>query len=417
MPTTTNGTTIRLPEETTTCLHASIPQHQQRATRRASVRLRTAAVIGASLAMAGCASGGGGDGATDITFHMSKPEAIPYFRDLIKEYNASQDDVNVVLDTASNLQAGFLRGNPPDIGLLNYNMEMARFMERGALSDLSDMPEADRILPEVQELVDQCGVSRAHERAAVLGHGRSGDLQQGDLRAERPRGAHHGGRARDCVRDAHGGGRHAVLRDLQGPVDGRAGLVRLHRGRHGRRRGLLRGAGRGGHRRGPDSEVSFQKDQEPVDAQEAALDSTNPDAASRGYGDGNIAMAKGEAAMYLQGPWAFGEIAKAAPDLELGMFPLPVTDDPDDLKARINMDLAAWIPEASDHQEAARAFLELPLPAGRHGRVQRVAARLRPTKDAPPVTDRAHRRACRSTSTRARSTRGRRSSCRGRSRS
>ena len=34
-------------------------------------------------------------------------------------------------------------------------MEMARFMERGALSDLSDMPEADRILPEVQELVDQ----------------------------------------------------------------------------------------------------------------------------------------------------------------------------------------------------------------------------------------------------------------------
>ena len=61
--------------------------------------------------------------------------------------------------------------------------------------------------------------------------------------------------------------------------------------------------------------------------------------------------------MYLQGPWAFGEIAKAAPDLELGMFPLPVTDDPDDLKARINMDLAAWIPEASDHKEAARAFL------------------------------------------------------------
>ena len=28
-------------------------------------------------------------------------------------------------------------------------------MERGALSDLCDMPEADRILPEVQELVDQ----------------------------------------------------------------------------------------------------------------------------------------------------------------------------------------------------------------------------------------------------------------------
>ncbi len=34
----------------------------------------------------------------------------------------------MVLDTSSNLQAGFLRGNPPDLGLLNYNKEMARFM-------------------------------------------------------------------------------------------------------------------------------------------------------------------------------------------------------------------------------------------------------------------------------------------------
>ena len=63
--------------------------------------------------------------------------------------------MHVTLDTASNLSAGFLRGNPPDVGLLNYNMEMARFQERGALSDLSDMPEADRIRPDVQELVDQ----------------------------------------------------------------------------------------------------------------------------------------------------------------------------------------------------------------------------------------------------------------------
>lgn len=61
--------------------------------------------------------------------------------------------------------------------------------------------------------------------------------------------------------------------------------------------------------------------------------------------------------MYLQGPWAFGEIAKTAPDLELGTFPLPMTDDPDDVKVRVNIDLAAWIPEASKRREAAREFL------------------------------------------------------------
>ncbi len=95
------------------------------------------------------------DAPETVRFHLSKPEAIPYFRELIKEYNAANDDVEIVLDSSSNLQAGFLRGNPPDLGLLNYNMEMARFMERGALSDLSDMPEAGRILPEVQDLVTQ----------------------------------------------------------------------------------------------------------------------------------------------------------------------------------------------------------------------------------------------------------------------
>jgi raffinose/stachyose/melibiose transport system substrate-binding protein len=110
---------------------------------------------------------------------------------------------------------------------------------------------------------------------------------------------------------------------------------------------------------GPDSEVSFENTlDEPVELMKQLSDEcTNADAASKGYGDGNLAFAEGGAAMYLQGPWAFGEIAKTSPDLDLGTFPLPVTDDPDDLKVRVNLDLAAWIPEASEHKEAAREFL------------------------------------------------------------
>ena len=78
---------------------------------------------------------------------------------------------------------------------------------------------------------------------------------------------------------------------------------------------------------------------------------------AEGYGDGNLAFGKGEAAMYLQGPWAFSEIDKTDPNLDLGTFPLPMTGSADDLKVRVNLDLAAWIPEASKHKEAAREFL------------------------------------------------------------
>lgn len=111
---------------------------------------------------------------------------------------------------------------------------------------------------------------------------------------------------------------------------------------------------------GPDAPVSFSTDfAEPMDKMlQLASAYTNEDADSRGYGDGNLAFAQGKAAMYLQGPWAFSEIAKTSPDLALGTFPLPMTDDPGDLAVRVNMDLAAMIPEGSHHQEAARDFLE-----------------------------------------------------------
>ena len=35
----------------------------------------------------------------------------------------------------------------------------------------------------------------------------------------------------------------------------------------------------------------------------------------------------------------------------------PMTDNPDERKVRVNIDLAAWIPEDSTHKDAARTFL------------------------------------------------------------
>ena len=297
-----------------------------------------------------------------------------------------------MLDTSGvdAFSAGFVRGDPPDIGLNNYNQETARFIQRCAMSDLSDTAAAQSVREDLTPFMDQFGVCPGRTSAipySIMGaaviynkeifeqNGLEVPTTWDELIAR--------------VRDARGGGGHTVLRHLRRQLDDRAGLVRLHRGRHGRHARVLR---RSSPRRalnvGPNSAVSFQKDQaEPVDKMLELSKYVNNDAASRGYGDGNTAMAKGEAAMYMQGPWAFGEIAKAAPDLELGMFPLPVTDDPDDLKARINMDLAAWIPEASKHQEAARAFLEYLYQPDVIQAYNESQLGFLPTKDAPPVTD------------------------------
>lgn len=326
--------------------------------RRSRAALTLAGVLGATLALSGCA-GPGSDGPTDITFHMSKPEAIPFFRDLVQRYNSEQSDVRVTLDTASNLSAGFLRGNPPDVGLLNYNYEMARFMERGALSDLSDMPEAQRIRPEVQDLVDQ--YSTYPGRTSVLPYSVAAAsviynveiFEENDL--EVPTTWDELIAVCDALEAAGVTPIYSTFKDPwtlgQGLFDYTVGgMIDVPE--------FLEQMDEAGTEVGPDSEVSFQKTiLEPSEMMKQLADYSNDDAASRGYGDGNVAFADGEGAMYMQGPWALGEIAKTNPDLELATFPLPSSDDPDDLKVRVNLDLALWIPEASSQQEAAREFV------------------------------------------------------------
>ncbi|MDO8148923.1 MULTISPECIES: ABC transporter substrate-binding protein [unclassified Isoptericola] len=330
---------------------------------RPTPRPTTAALVSAALAACATLSAcSGSDGAPEtVRFHLSKPEAIPYFQDLIAEYNASQDEVEVEFDTSSNLQAGFLRGNPPDLGLLNYNMEMARFMERGALSDLSDMPEADRILPQVQDLVDQYATYPG--RTSVLPYSvmAASVIYNEEIFAEH-----------DLEVPTTWSEFVAVCEALEAegvtPIYGTfkdtwtiaQGWFDYTVGGTVEVAPFFDALADEGTEVGPGADVSFSQDlAEPVSRMKMlATTYTNDDAASKGYGDGNLAFAQGEAAMYLQGPWAFGEIAKTDPDLELGTFPLPMTEDPADLEVRVNIDLAAWIPEASPHQEAARDFLQ-----------------------------------------------------------
>lgn len=343
------------------------------------------ALVGTSLAA--CAS----DGRETIQFAFAKPEAIPYMRELVQEYNSSQDDVTVVLDTSGvdSFSAGFVRGDPPDIALNNYNQETARFIQRCAMSDLSDTAAAQSVREDLTPFMDQFGVCEGRTSAipySVMGaaviYNKEIFAQNG---LEVPTTWDELIAVCDTLEAAGITPFYGTFADNwtvgQGWYDYAVG-------------GMLDTVSffddlaEEGVDVGPTSAVSFQKDQaEPVEKMLELSEYVNADAASRGYGDGNTAMAKGEAAMYLQGPWALGEIAKAAPDLELGMFPLPVTDDPDDLKVRINMDLAAWIPEASSHQEAARAFLDYLYQPEIIQAYNDSQLGFTPTEDAPPVSD------------------------------
>ncbi|WP_336500377.1 ABC transporter substrate-binding protein [Microbacterium paraoxydans] len=332
------------------------------ATRPRVVRW-TAGALGLVLtgaALTSCATGGG---AETIRFTFSKREAIPFMTELVAEYNASQDDVRVEIDTSGVdvVSASFVRGNPPDIMLANYNYEVARFVQRCALTDLSDTEAAAGIRDDLQPLMDQYGSCDGRTSALPYSVMAASVIYNKQIFAEQglevPQTWDELLAVSDRLREAGIDPFYATFKDdwtvAQGWYDYAVGgsLDVL---------AFFDALAAEGTEVGPDSEVSFEKDfAEPMDKMmQLASTYTNEDAASRAYGDGNLAFAKGEAAMYLQGPWAFSEIAKTDPDLDLGTFPLPMTDDPEDLAVRVNMDLAVMIPEESTHQEAARDFLE-----------------------------------------------------------
>ena len=328
-------------------------------------RTKRMAALGLGLSLlAGLLSGCAGEsGKETIRFTFSKREAIPFMTKLVNEYNASQDDTRVVLDTSGVdvVSASFVRGNPPDIALANYNMETSRFVQRGALSDLSTTDAASRVREDLQPLMDQYGSYPGRTSALPYSIMASSVIYNKEIFAahgiEVPRTWSELLAACDKLKAAGVTPFYATWKDDwtigQGWFDYSVGgeLDTID---------FFKKLSEEGADVGPDSAVSFQKDfgQSVGKMLKLAKTYVNKDAASRAYGDGNLAFAQGKAAMYLQGPWAFSEIAKTAPDLKLGTFPLPMTENPEDLKVRVNVDLAAWIPEGSKHKEAAREFLE-----------------------------------------------------------
>ncbi|WP_240663706.1 ABC transporter substrate-binding protein [Microbacterium enclense] len=327
-------------------------------TARRGVAALAVTALGVAM-LAGCSA----DGRETIRFTFSKREALAFMTQVVADYNASQDRVRVEMDSSGVdvVSASFVRGNPPDIMLANYNYEVARFVQRCALTDLSGTAAAATVREDLQPLMDQYGVCAGRTSALPYSVMASSVIynQQifDDLGLEVPTTWDELIQTAETLTANGVTPFYGTFKDDwtvgQGwydyAVGGSVDVI-----------DFFDSLAAEGDRVGSDSTVSFQKDfAVPMDRMtQLATTYTNPDADSRAYGDGNLAFAQGQAAMYLQGPWALGEIAKTAPDLPVGTFPLPMTDDPDDLAVRVNMDLAAIIPEGSRHQEAARDFLE-----------------------------------------------------------
>src|SRR5699024_1103363 len=80
-----------------------------------------------------------------------------------------------------------------------------------------------------------------------------------------------------------------------------------------------------------------------------------------GYDDGNRAFANGEGVFYIQGNWVIPELLRINNDLELGTFPLPASNNPEENKLISGVDATLVMSESSEHKEEALQFIQFML--------------------------------------------------------
>ena len=76
-----------------------------------------------------------------------------------------------------------------------------------------------------------------------------------------------------------------------------------------------------------------------------------------GYNDGNIAFARGNSAMYIQGNYAIAPILSVNPDLNIGMFPLPASNNQEENILTSGIDVYFAIPKGAENQEESIRFI------------------------------------------------------------
>jgi raffinose/stachyose/melibiose transport system substrate-binding protein len=295
---------------------------------------------------------------TAIRFEETKPEVVPYFNTLVATFNRAHPSITVTHDFTSSLIADFVRGQPPDIDCDNYNLTTSIFVARGVLANLAGLPQAELIDPNVQALVSQYA-SFGHETNVLPYSVAACGVIYNQALFEKA-GATVPTTWSEFIAVCEKFKSKNITPIYMTYADGwttQQGLFDYVSGGSLNVNEFYKKVAAEGTRLSADSPASFQKDfAAPCRKMLSLTPYFNSDAASRKYGDGNTAFANGQAAMYLQGPWAIGQVLLVNPKLKMGCFPLPATDDAADTKARVNLDLAIWLPRSQAPASRAAAL-------------------------------------------------------------
>jgi raffinose/stachyose/melibiose transport system substrate-binding protein len=359
-----------------------------RRTMMKTVGFGTAALAVPGL-VAGCSSSSGGR--TAIVLEETKPEVVPYFDNLVAKFNASQSQVVVSHDSTSSLIAEFVRGDPPDIDCDNYNLTTSIFVARGVLANLAGLPQAQTIEPNIQALVTQYASYKGETSVLPYSVAAEGVIYNRDLFDKVGVSAvpTTWSEFLAVCEKFKSAGITPIYQTYGDTWTTSQGLFDYTVGGMIDVAAFYQGLAREGTNLGPNSSVSFEKDfTAPCQKMLSLAPYFNSSPLTKKYVDGNTAFAAGQAGMYMQGPWAVGQVLAVNPKVKMGTFALPATDDASQTKARVNLDLAIWLPrsQAPAQRTAAIQFLGYLMQPSIMNAYNQANLAFSPLRNAPPQT-------------------------------
>ncbi|TDX77405.1 raffinose/stachyose/melibiose transport system substrate-binding protein [Rathayibacter sp. PhB151] len=324
--------------------------------------LSAAASAASIAALASCASPGAANGVTTLDFFQFKAEAVEDFARIIAQFEAANPDIRVIAnnvpDPDTALRTLLVKDKIPDVLTLNGSGYYADLAKAGVFHDFTGDELVERVNPAALEIIDALGSFNGEEiNALAFANNADGILYNRTIFADNGIEVPTTWDELIAVCDTLVA---AGITPFYGALlDNWTGAPAFNAlGGQLQPEGFFDAMRAEGADLGPDSPVSFSKDYALAMERLGQLFSyTQEGSFGRGYDDGNQAFAAGEAAMYPQGIWAINPVRTNNPDIDLGVFPYPVLDDPADTKVTSGVDVAVAIGRGTAKLEAARRFV------------------------------------------------------------
>ncbi|PLR67617.1 MULTISPECIES: ABC transporter substrate-binding protein [Bacillaceae] len=322
------------------------------------IRKMTAAVaaliLGTSI-LAGCSSGEDDDGKVTLNLLSNKSENINTYKGLIEEFEAENPDIKIKFDSPPEaetvLRTRLVKNDIPDLMFIAGNATYGELGRAGVLHDFSDSELVEKIQPSYIDMIDRLvgpeqegvfGLPYATNANAVIYNKQKFE----ELGLEVPKTWDE---FIEILEKAKAAGEIPIYFTLKDAWTGMISWNSLGGNIAGEEFADKKSSGK----------TTFVKSYDEVaDKMLTLTEYGHKDNLGVAYGDGNNAFAAGEGVMYIQGNWAIPEILKANPDANLGVFPMPVTNDPEKNKLVSGVDVLLTISKDSEHKKEAMKFLE-----------------------------------------------------------